>query len=147
MDDPIYFYSKLDAYYELSNFAPFGCEVDGTYWPTVEHYFQAQKFPDREYRERIRKASSPKHAKSLGRSRAHPIQPNWDTIRDDVMRVALRGKFSNPKLKAVLLGTGNRQLVEKSPYDKYWGCGKDGTGENRLGVLLMELREALANDA
>jgi N-glycosidase YbiA len=39
MPDPIKFYSKTTAYQELSNFAPFGFEDDGVYWPTVEHYW------------------------------------------------------------------------------------------------------------
>ena len=147
MSQPIYFYSRTTALYELSNFAPFGFEEDGHYWPTVEHYFQAQKFvlpAGAEHRERIRTAATPKQAKSLGRSRAHRIRPDWDDARDDVMRHALSRKFERPALRELLLGTGTRPLVEASPFDRYWGAGRDGTGRNRLGVLLMELRAALA---
>ena len=147
MSDPIYFYSKLDAYAELSNFASYGIEEDGVYWPTVEHYFQAQKFDDPAYRERIRKAASPKQAKELGRTRKLPIRADWDEARDEVMRRALRKKFAHPKLRALLLETGERELIESSPFDTYWGCGRDGTGQNRLGVLLMELRDELRRDA
>ena len=96
MKRPIYFFSKLDEYYELSNFSPHGFEEDGVYWPTVEHYFQAQKFSTMEHRERIRKAGSPKQAKSLGQSRRHPIHDNWAEVRDDVMRRALERKFAHP---------------------------------------------------
>ncbi len=141
MAQPICFYSKLNDYYELSNFSPFGFEEEGVYWPTVEHYFQAQKFPDPEYRERIRKAGSPKQAKDLGRSRKHPIRSDWDDVREEVMRNAVRRKFTKPELRSLLLGAGRRQLIEKSPFDRYWGCGSDGGGKNRLGVILMELRE------
>ncbi len=56
MSKPIYFFTKNDPFYEFSNFAPFGVEEDGLYWPTVEHYFQAQKFTDPAYREKIRRA-------------------------------------------------------------------------------------------
>lgn len=143
MKRPIHFFSKSGDYAELSNFAPYGFHEGELYWPTVEHYFQAKKFSDSDHQERIRNAGSPKQAKALGQSRKHPIQPNWDTIREDVMREALRRKFKNPELKNLLLGTKKRDLVENSPYDKYWGCGKDGKGKNRLGVLLMELREKL----
>jgi len=71
----IYFYSKTDAYSWLSNFSSHGFECDGKYWRTVEHYFQAAKFflTDPEYAEKIRLALGPKKAKSLGRSRAHPL--------------------------------------------------------------------------
>ncbi len=62
----------------------------------------------------------------------------------DVMRKALFAKFtSHTFLKNKLLDTGKRELVERSPHDSYWGDGGDGTGENHLGRLLMELRAKL----
>lgn len=63
---PIYFYSTSGEYGCFSNFSPHGVELDGRYWPTVEHYFQAQKFSDPTQQDRIARASTPKHAKSLG---------------------------------------------------------------------------------
>ncbi len=143
MSNPIHFFSKSQAHFWLSNFAPYGFEGDGVYWPTVEHYFQAQKFDDVGHRERIRLAGSPKQAKALGRSRAVKIRPDWDTARDEVMLHALRLKFRNPELRGRLLRTGRRKLIEKSPYDNYWGCGRSGRGRNRLGELLMQVREEL----
>jgi uncharacterized protein (TIGR02452 family) len=147
--EPIYFYSKTAAYYELSNFSRHGFQLDGVYWPTVEHYFQAQKFPSEPaYQERIRRARSPKDAKALGRSRKVPLRSDWEQIKDEVMRRALRAKFvTHAELTAVLLGTGDRELIENAPSDYYWGCGRTGTGHNRLGKLLMELRTALKVDA
>lgn len=147
--DSIYFYSKTTAYYELSNFSPYGFQLEGVYWPTVEHYFQARKFPSQPaYQEKIRHARTPKEAKALGRSRKAPLRPDWEEIKDEIMRKALRAKFvTHPKLRAMLLGTKERVLIENAPADYYWGCGKTGTGKNRLGILLMELREALTGDA
>jgi ribA/ribD-fused uncharacterized protein len=143
VSEPIYFYSKIGAFAELSNFAPFGFEADGVYWPTMEHFFQAQKFEDADYRERIRRATTPKEARSLGRSRAIPICSNWDSIRDEVMLRGLRLKFQRPKPREILLSTGDRELIEASPFDYYWGAGKSGTGKNRLGKLLMQVRDEL----
>src|SRR4051794_40227111 len=122
--EPISFFSKAAAYYELSNFSPHGFQLDGAYWPTVEHYFQAQKFPSPpEYQHRIRRSRSPKDAKALGRTRAVPLRPDWEAVKDEVMRRALRAKFrAHPELAALLLGTGARQLVENAPSDDYWGC-------------------------
>ncbi len=147
--EPIYFYSKTNAYYELSNFSPHGFPLDGVYWPTVEHYFQAQKFPsDPAYQEKIRQTRTPKEAKSLGRSRKVPLRPDWEQVKEEVMRKGLRAKFTtHPELTALLLGTGTRQLIENAPSDYYWGCGQSGSGKNRLGVLLMELRTALGIEA
>ena len=141
--DTIYFYTKNDPFYELSNFAPFGFEYDGVYWPTVEHFFQAQKFLDPEHRERIRRASSPRDARALGQSRAIPIRADWEAAREDVMYQALRLKFQRPALQSLLLGTGTRPLVEASPFDHFWGAGQDGSGQNRLGHLLERLRQEL----
>lgn len=60
---PIY----LEEFACFSNFSPHGFEIDGRYWPTVEHYFQAQKFAGTEYEEQIRQAETPKQANSRGR--------------------------------------------------------------------------------
>ena len=60
------------------------------------------------------------------------------------MRKALFAKFTQSShLKRRLLGTGDRELVERSPYDSFWGDGGNGTGQNWLGKLLMELRKKL----
>jgi ribA/ribD-fused uncharacterized protein len=147
--DPVRFYSKVAENRELSNFALIGFEEGGLYWPTVEHYFQAQKFAGPEnaaYRERIRLAKTPKDAKALGRTRAITIRSDWDTARDEVMLAALRLKFASPEMRALLLDTGLRQLVEASPTDSYWGCGRSGKGKNRLGQLLMQVRAELRSD-
>jgi len=63
------------------------------------------------------------------------------------MRRALRAKFTqHPDLRTLLLGTGDEEIVENAPGDYYWGCGKDGSGKNRLGALLMELRAELRQE-
>ena len=146
MGSPILFYSRNDEWFELSNFYPQGFEEDGAYWPSIEHYFQAQKFagPEMaEYRERIRQCGSPKHAKDLGRTTKYAIRRDWDSVRDEIMLYALRRKFAHPKLRAVLLATENRELHENSPFDAYWGVGRDGGGVSRLGQLLMQVREEI----
>ena len=89
----IYFYSTREPFGEFSNFSSHGIELDGQYWPTTEHYFQAQKFADAEYREKIRGASSPKQAAEWGRSRAVPLRADWEAIKEDVMYQAVRAKF------------------------------------------------------
>jgi ribA/ribD-fused uncharacterized protein len=143
VDDPIYFYTKTGPYFELSNFAPFGLETGGLYWPTVEHYFQAQKFADRTYRERIRQAPTPKEAHALGQGRSVPIRSDWEIVRDDVMLSGLRIKFTRAEVRQLLLSTNDRRLVEASA-DPYWGGGSDGMGRNRFGELLMQVRRELA---
>ncbi len=145
--EAIYFFSKNDAFYELSNFSPYGFEDQGVFWRTVEHYYQAQKVIGTAaagYRERIRRASTPKQAKELGNSRTYPLRDDWEEVKERVMRYGLGKKFQNPQLKKLLLSTGDTPLFENSPFDSYWGLGKYGAGQNRLGTLLMELRASLA---
>ena len=142
----ILFYSKLDDWYELSNVYPQGFEEEGVYWPSVEHYFQAMKFSGDDnaaYREQIRVAPTTGIAKDLGRTKTRNLRADWDDVRDSVMLHALRRKFAHQKLANVLLSTGTAQLAENSPSDYYWGIGKTGQGTNRLGQLLMQVREEL----
>lgn len=141
----INFYSTSDDYGDFSNFAAWPIKVDGKTWPTSEHYFQAQKFLDEKYREEIRRVSSPMVAARMGRDRSKPLRKNWESVKEQVMRKALRAKFEqHAELRALLLATAPAKLVEHTENDAYWGDGGHGKGKNRLGYLLMELREQLA---
>jgi ribA/ribD-fused uncharacterized protein len=142
------FYTVSAAYGEFSNFAVFPIEIDGRSWPTTEHYFQAQKFPGTEREEAIRLAKSPMIAARMGRSRAFPLRADWEQAKDEIMRRALTAKFTqHPKLRELLLSTGDAELVEHTRNDSYWADGGDGSGRNRLGELLMEVREELRREA
>jgi ribA/ribD-fused uncharacterized protein len=63
------FYSVNEPYGEFSNFALYPIRLKGKIWKTTEHYFQAQKFEDKTYQEKVRKAATPMKAAQLGRSR------------------------------------------------------------------------------
>lgn len=140
----IKFYLKGDAYGEFSNFAAFTFQLDGKRWPTSEHYFQAQKFVDEAYQEKIRTANSPMTAAQLGRSREFPLRSDWESVKVEVMRRAVQAKFaSHEELTKLLLSTGDEQIIEDAARDDFWGCGAAGNGKNWLGRLLMELREQL----
>lgn len=143
--EKIKFYSVNEAYGEFSNFALFPIKLKGKIWKTTEHYFQAQKFVDKAYQEKIRKAQTPMKAAQLGRSRKVRIIKNWDSIRDNVMYEALKAKFTqHEELNELLLATGDKILIEHTENDSYWGDSGDGSGKNRLGKLLMRLRKELS---
>ena len=147
MANPLEFYRVNEPYGEFSNFSPHPVQLKGRIWPTVEHNFQAQKFAGTEHEEVIRQANSPMIAARLGRARSRPLRPDWETVKEDVMREALRAKFTqHPELRKLLLSTGNRPLIEHTKNDRYWADGGDGKGRNRLGVLLVELRARLATE-
>lgn len=146
MPDVIEFYLPADPYGELSNFAPFPIKLGGKRWPTSEHYFQAQKFAGTAHEEEIRRAKKPKLAAEMGRDRKRPLRRDWESVKESVMLAALRAKFTqHDDLRALLLGTGDARLVEHTTNDAYWGDGGDGSGKNRLGHLLMQLRAELRN--
>jgi ribA/ribD-fused uncharacterized protein len=140
--EPIEFNSKSEEYREFSNFYEAEFELDGQKWKTVEQYFQYQKFPgDQILQDKIFNAKTPSEAKRLGKTRSPAFRTDWNTIRDSVMKRAVEAKFGqNPTLMEVLKNTGDAQLIEKSYNDAYWGSGRAGKGENRMGKMLMEVR-------
>jgi len=142
------FYRLNEPFGEFSNFSPHPFELEGRVWPTSEHYFQAQKFPGTEHEEAIRLGKSPMIAARMGRSRERPLRADWEAVKDDIMRAALYAKFTqHPGLRSLLLQTGDAELIEHTKNDSYWGDGGDGTGKNRLGQLLMELRTQFRNES
>lgn len=143
----INFYSTRDAYGCFSNFSAHPIFLKGKSWRTTEHYFQAQKFADTKHEEELRLVASPMVVARMGRSRQRPLRKDWETVKDDIMREALRAKFTQHKdLKEILLETGDALIVEHTKNDRYWGDGGDGSGKNMLGKLLMELREQLRKE-
>ena len=142
------FYGTRCEYGCFSNFYRATIRVGGKNWATTEHYFQARKFAGTEYEGRVRQAKTPGEAASLGRRRDFPLRRDWEKVKDNVMLEALRAKFGqHADLAEVLVGTGDAELVEHTERDSYWGDGGDGSGRNRLGVLLMQVRDELRAQA
>lgn len=140
--NPIQFYRVTEPYGAFSNFSAHAFQLKGATWPTSEHYFQAQKFVGTPHEEEIRTTASPMIAARKGRDRKRPLRHDWETVKDQIMRDALCAKFAqHADIRELLLSTGDAQLIEHTTNDRYWGDGGDGTGRNRLGELLMELRE------
>jgi ribA/ribD-fused uncharacterized protein len=140
----IYFFNPDDEYGFLSNYSNHGFEMEGRYWQTVEHYYQARKFTDETIRQEISQAKTPDKAKRLARKFMDHINDNWDKIKDEVMLKAVLKKFEiHEDLRKLLISTGDEELVENSKSDFYWGHAWNGTGQNKLGKILMEVRERL----
>jgi hypothetical protein len=143
----IYFYKINEAYGCFSNFSHYGFELDGKWWMTSEHYFQAQKFHNTKYEEMVRLLDNPMKAAEMGRDRNLPLRKDWEEVKDDVMEKAVLEKFKqNKEIREVLLSTDQDSIVEKTTDDYYWGCGKDGSGQNKLGKILMCVREKIRSE-
>ena len=84
----------------------------------------------------------------MGRTRKVKVREDWEQVKDSIMEKAVLKKFStHADIKEILLATGDEEIVENSPIDYYWGCGADGSGKNRLGQILMQVRETLRNQS
>jgi ribA/ribD-fused uncharacterized protein len=140
----IRFYSARAAHGGFSNFSAHPVVLKGKQWPTSEHYFQAQKFEGTPHEEEIRRAKGPGEAARMGRDRRRPLRRDWESVKDEVMYQVVRAKFTqHEELKALLLGTGEEELIEHTERDRYWGDGGDGSGKNMLGKTLMRVRSEL----
>ena len=144
---PIRFYHKHDPYYEFTNFYQAPLQIDGRVWATSENYFQAQKYIGTPLFGAIQQSQTAREAFDISRTPGLGLQwrrSDWEEVKDDVMYVALYAKFTQHEhLRRLLLDTGERKLVEHTSRDSYWGDGGDGSGLNKLGHLLMRLREEL----
>ena len=110
----------------------------GILYKSVEHYFQSHKTVDAHERDKIRCAKTPMDAKRLGRKCR--LRSHWEFIKDDMMEEAIRLKFKSEDLRAKLIATHPCELVEGNYWgDTYWGVC-NGRGQNKLGMLLMKIR-------
>jgi ribA/ribD-fused uncharacterized protein len=142
----IKFYYPYQPCFFLTNFEKAPIVLDGEVWDTVEHYYQAQKFGDAKLKSIIRACKTPDEARRIANESKwqHFVRADWKVVNEAVMQKAVTAKFlQHPLLLARLKGTGTHILIEASPTDYFWGCGVNGTGQNKLGQLLMELRRTL----
>ena len=143
-DESILFYHSDQPWGDLSNFSAHSIYYDKIVWPTVEHYYQANKFSDMSIVEKIRCCPTPTLAKIRAYEYQHSIRCGWLEERESVMLNGLRAKFNqHPDLRQHLLSSDERELIEHTKNDAYWGDGGDGSGANRLGNLLMQVRDEL----
>ncbi len=142
----------------LSQWWPSPFTVDGATYKTAEHWMMAAKariFADPEAERKILAAEHPADAKKEGRLVRHFDEATW---RRERFRVVVEGsthKFAaHADLRAFLLNTGDRVLVEASPRDRVWGIGLGAKNErasdpaqwrgaNLLGFALMQARTRL----
>jgi len=142
----------------LSQWWPAQFTVEGRRFPTAEHYIvwrKATLFDDHETAEQISDVAHPHQAKTLGRQVHGFDQRTWEQLRFEVVVAGSVAKFSHhDDLRAYLLGTANRVLVEASPTDRIWGIGLTADdpratdpitwrGHNLLGFALMHARTIL----
>ena len=138
------FYNREDPFYEFTNFYP--CtrlNLDAKEWKTTEHYFQAQKFVGTPHVEYVGKLDSPRSAFEYTRRPEVQkwVRPDWAKVKEEVMLKAVQEKFNqSQELGQLLVRTGDVKLFKHTRNDKFWGDGGDRRGENKLGMILMQVR-------
>ena len=134
-------------YLFLSNFFWSDLEFEGLTYPSVEHAFQAAKLltnAERQAHGFLSRDVTFGQAKRKGRN--VQLRADWSDVKEQVMMECLSSKFSADKLRRKLLGTQKMKLIDGhdgSP-DIYWGFHiPSNKGANRLGLILMDLRQQL----
>lgn len=152
------------------NFAGYPVTLYGMDFDSAEHAYQALKFyPDEAMMNEIRVALSPKAAAMAGRDPSRTIRSDWDQpprsgyypvqiddgldrkgfdpeplftrVKDVVMFEVCCAKFvRHEAIRETLFGTGDQPLIEDSSRDSYWGWGPARMGQNKLGRILMMIR-------
>ena len=141
----VFFYEN--QFYVLSNFAAFCLDWKGFKFMTSEAAYHWEKFnaPRRgEIQLQILFASSAHAALQIARYNKDKVRPEWDTVKKEVMYRILKEKaMQHEYVRRQLLLTGNRELIEDSWRDDFWGWGPNKDGQNILGKLWMEVRSEL----
>ena len=146
----IKFCSPTGKWWFLSPYAefPINIEVDGKFYtfPTVEHYYQAMKFYATDERfNTILHLKNPDEARLITKTQAYKINRrlDFDKHKFDIMEKGLRAKFTqNPQAAEMLKATKNAVLIKSC--EMCYKCGFGiGSGQNRMGKILMQIREEL----
>jgi ribA/ribD-fused uncharacterized protein len=142
MEKPIYFCEP--EYYPLSNFSAFTLLWKGRLWPTSEHAYQAEKFSSEEVLQKLQSARSVDEAYEIAQKHASERRPDWEEVKMDIMKQLFIAKTAqHPKIKRLLLESGERELIKDSPLDNFWGWGPGKNGKNMMGKLWMEVRDEI----
>ncbi len=151
--DVIVFCRTKEAFGGLSNMASgFPINVNSTIILTSEALYQACRYPHLpNVQKEIVAQTSPMTAKMVGKPFRDNSRPDWLQVRTKIMRWCLRVKLAQnyERFSELLFSTGDLSIVELSRKDEFWGARISPEsdeiliGQNILGRLLMELREAL----
>lgn len=144
-DKQIFFYEQ--EFYVFSNFSSFKLKWKGYEWMTSEHAYHSEKFDDPELIEGLKNTRSAHDALKLTYTNKDKYRKGWDEVKLGIMKEILHAKVAqHPYVKKKLLESGDKELIENSWRDSYWGWGLDKNGENHLGKLWMEVRTEVRAD-
>jgi ribA/ribD-fused uncharacterized protein len=147
-DAQVFFYEQ--DFYVLSNFSSFEVDWSGFPFKTAEHLYHWLRFSLSDEPDAYQVAGVIKNARSAHDAfqtaqehKALQVE-NWNAMKVGFMRRILRAKADQHEyVRRKLLATGDRELVENSWRDDFWGWGPNRDGKNMLGKLWVEVRSDL----
>jgi len=145
-DRQVLFYEQ--DFYVLSNFSSFSLTWAARRFDTSEAAYHWEKFAWTDnfaVANEILAAPSAHEAFKIAERNKALRRPDWDEVKVGIMRRILLAKAEQHEyVRRKLLATGDRELIENSWRDDYWGWGPNRDGQNMLGRLWMEVRTILA---
>ena len=143
----IEFYKEFGENGYLANYSNYGFYKNNIFYKTVEHYYQSEKFDNNVIKEKIINSNTPKEASNIGRDRKNIRKNNFNSIKNQVMLDGVLEKFrQNKSILYKLIETRNEEIIENTVDEYYWGIGKDKSGKNHFGKILMKARHILKKE-
>lgn len=130
-----------NQYFFLSNFYECPIYYNKLVFCNAESAFQAQKIIDEKEQYKFINLNA-SQARKLGKTIV--LREDWEEVKDNIMYEIVKRKFTvNKELQQKLIDTKDEELVEGNWWhDTYWGVdSKTGIGKNKLGKILMKVRE------
>lgn len=135
----IFFYEH--EFYIFSNYSSFMLEWKGTLYPTSEHAYHSEKFESHQLKEQIKNCRSAHDAQKFANEHVAERRTDWNSVKLSIMKEILHAKVAqHPYVNKKLIESGDKELVEDSWRDDFWGWGPKKDGANHLGRLWMEVR-------
>jgi hypothetical protein len=142
-DKGVFFFTT--SFYPLDNFSAHVIEIWGQVFPTAEHAYHWKKFSQNpEVSRQILAARSPEAAKRIADEHKDEIPKGWHDQKVEVMKEIFRAKAGQHEdVREALQRSGNREIIENSPVDSFWGSGPDKNGQNVIGKIWMEIKKKI----
>lgn len=110
-------------------------------YPTSEHAYHSEKFEDDELKEQVRNTRSAHDSQKFATAHSAERRKDWNTVKLEIMKEILRAKVEqHTYVKKKLIQSADKELIEDSWRDDFWGWGPNKDGNNHLGKLWMEVR-------
>ncbi len=108
-------------------------------YPSSESIFQSSKIIDVDYSNKQKLSKNPRISKKL----SEKIEPRefWNVNKCEIMRYIIKLKIEQHQdIKNNLIKTSMKDIIFNSKQDELFGTGRDNSGKNMLGKILMDIR-------